>query len=107
MDRIFVLHEEFDNRYWEVLEDENDPLIARIKKNDVKKCGCLITANPLPCAWSSGRFFMLLDIAGDNKKDWREVSHLAGLAFGFDVEAGLEACPDWLQNKYRSLVAHE
>lgn len=106
MDRIFVLHQEFDNRYWELLEDEDDPLVVRIKKGDVKQCACLLSMNHLPCAWSPGRFFMLLGTGGD-KKDWKEVSHLAGTAFGFDVEAGLEECPEWLQGKYRSFVAHE
>lgn len=100
MDRIFALYQGFDEEsYWELREEEADPLIVRVKKDDVKQCGCLMTNKPLPYAWAPGRFFMLLGIGGD-KKDWREVSHLVQ----HDPELGLEACPDWLRPQYEALI---
>ncbi len=103
MDRVFMLHsgiKGYIRPYWELLAGETDPLMERIKSGEVEEAGVVVALPALPPAWAPGRFFALFSIGDENKFEWKEVTK----QIQHDMEAGIEACPDWLKPKYREIA---
>lgn len=100
MDKIFLLHPGIASigPYWELMESEDDPLIARISKGEIPKAGIVVAIPPLPPAWMPGRFFALFGPRGES--DWKEVTGQVQIEL-FD---GLARCPEWVRKRYGELA---